>query len=345
MSRDPQISSKKLFFGLPDADINQIFESSSQAWKKLENSNVLVMGGTGFIGKWLVASIGKAHMEKKSISITVLSRNPKNRYPEFSLAKFPINWIVCDISNQPKIDVRNFTHIINAATPSSTLTGAVEPQYVYDSIRGGNSAILSSAIDSNIRYINLSSGAVSALEEVEPIYEKEACIENHLNTLSSSYSHGKRFVEEEINRAIENDNLNAQSLRLFAFAGPGLPIDQHFAAGNFMRDAMQARSIVIKGNPDTQRSYMYPADLTKHILNSLASNERKTKEVGSREIVSILELAGIVSSCVGGKNIEICKEPQTRTAYFPKSQDLLTETIGLRESIEKWRDWLAGTKY
>ena len=345
MSRDPQISSQKLFFGLPEVDINQIFESSSQAWKKLENSNILVMGGTGFIGKWLVASIGKARMEEKSISITVLSRNPKNKYSEFSSAKFPINWIVCDVSNHSKIDVGNFTHIINAATPSSTLTGAVEPKYVYDSIRGGNSAILSSAINSNIRYINLSSGAVSVLEEVEPIYEKEVCIENHLKTLSSSYSHGKRFVEEEINRAIQIDDLNAQSLRLFAFAGPGLPIDQHFAAGNFMRDAMQARSIAIKGNPATQRSYMYPADLTKHILDSLASNERTTKEVGSREIVSILELAGIVSSSVGGKNIEVRKEPQALSAYFPKSLDFLAETIGLRESIEQWRDWLTDTKY
>jgi nucleoside-diphosphate-sugar epimerase len=333
-----------LFFGLPEADINEIYVSSNKVWNKIEDSNILLMGGSGFIGKWLVASMGFAQMEGRSISITVLSREPKKKYTEYSTAKFATNWLQCDLSKKVAIDFGKFTHIVNAATPSSVLTGAVEPQYVYDSIRGGNAAVLSSKISPAIRFINLSSGAVSALEELEPNYERERCIKNHLNTLSSSYSHGKRFVEEEINSAIKNEGLNAQSLRLFAFAGPGLPIDQHFAAGNFMKDAMEGRSIVIKGNPETQRSYMYPADLTKHILNSLSSNDNNTQEVGSREIVSIYGLAKVISDSVGGTSIEVSDQPQPFSAYFPTSQNLLAETIELSESIEKWRDWLSAPK-
>ena len=181
---------------------------------------------------------------------------------------------------------------------------------------------------------------MTQLESVEPYFDRLNCLENHLDSLASAYSHGKRFAEMEIATARESYGLSAQSLRLYAFAGPGIPLDQHFAAGNFMRDALDSGFIEIKGNPKTQRSYMYPSDLTKHIFQSLVSGDIETKEVGSTEVVSIDELAKIISTHTENSGVGAGDDSKIMTSYYPKTKDLLVQTLELEESIMKWRDWL-----
>ena len=299
------------------------------------------MGGTGFVGKWLVAALGYAQVMGNSFNITVLSRKPKREFNLFNFAQFKIAWIENDVTQPSEEKYENFNFIINAATPSSAQTGAIDPIYVYESISRGNSAVLLSKNSSHLRYIYLSSGAVTQLESIEPYFDKPNCLHSHINNLSSAYSHGKRFAEIEIDSARNSYGLNAQTLRLYAFAGPGLPLDQHFAAGNFMRDAMESGFIEIKGNPKTQRSYMYPSDLTKHILQSLVSADTKTREIGSNEVVTIEELAKIISENTKNSVIGAGDDSKALTLYYPETDNLLGQTIELAESIKKWRDWLS----
>jgi nucleoside-diphosphate-sugar epimerase len=330
----------KLFFGFPEDDIKEIYHSCINVWPSLESSNLLVMGGTGFVGKWLVATLGFAQLMGNSLNITVLSRKPKKEFDLFNYAQFKISWIENDVTKDIHENYENFDFIVNAATPSSAQTGAINPIYVYESIARGNNAVLSSKSSRQLRYIYLSSGAVTQLESIEPYFDQLICQHSHLDNLASAYSHGKRFAEIEIATARESYGLNAQSLRLYSFAGPGLPLHQHFAAGNFMRDALDSEFIEIKGNPKTRRSYMYPSDLTKHILQSLVSGDVKTREVGSTEVVSIAELAKIISENTKNPGIRVGDDLKTRTSYYPITEDLLAQTIELDESIKKWRDWL-----
>ena len=138
--------------------------------------------------------------------------------------------------------------------------------------------------------------------------------------------------------------MNAQILRLYAFAGPGIPLDQHFAVGNFIRDALDLGFIEIKGNPKTQRSYMYPSDLSKHILQSLVSDDVKTREVGSSDVVTIAELARVISENVNKAALGSGDDSIMANSYYPKTIDLLAQTIDLQESIKKWENWLRITR-
>lgn len=328
----------------PKKDIQEIYEFCIETWPLLEDSKILILGGTGFVGKWLVASLGYAQLKGHNIDITVVSRDPQKHQKSFEVAGIQISWEGFDLAKGDYHLNQNYSCIINAATPSSALTGAVDPKYVYDSILRGNHSIVSAANILNSRYIYLSSGAVSMLEETEPNLVREICEKEHIGTLSTAYAHGKKFAETEIEEARANKGLNAQVLRLYAFAGPGLPLDQHFAAGNFMKNFVEDLPIDIKGNPKTERSYMYPTELVIHILNAMTSIESKTREIGSTEVVTIGELAYLITENEDYLSSSVGDSTKLVTSYFPNSNDVLRQSIPLSESIKKWKDWLNSTR-
>jgi hypothetical protein len=111
-----------------------------------------------------------------------------------------------------------------------------------------------------------------------------------------------------------------------------------------MRNYLTADSIEIKGNPKTQRSYMYPTDLVTHIAKSLISNETETRELGSTEVVSIFQLATLISLDRNPPSITAGDLSQPVSSYFPTSDKVLAQTINLDESIRRWKEWLISVK-
>jgi len=130
-----------------------------------------------------------------------------------------------------------------------------------------------------------------------------------------------------------------------------LSLDIHFAAGNFIRDAMAGKTIVIEGAGKAVRSYLYAADLTAWLWAMvLRAPAGAIYNVGSEESVSIAELAERIARLLGTPGIEILgrEDPGWNPGrYVPDTQKIRNElgvapTVGLDEAIvrtARWNGW------
>ena len=149
---------------------------------------------------------------------------------------------------------------------------------------------------------------------------------------ASVYGEGKRAAELMCSLAAGAD-LEIKIARCFAFIGPHLPLHAHFAAGNFLADALAGRNIKIASDGSSIRSYLYASDLAIWLWTMLfRAPSLRAYNVGSEDAVSIAELAETTARIVNPAiAIEIAQSPDpTRLPhrYVPSTARARTE-LGL----------------
>lgn len=259
----------------------------------LDNKKIILTGGTGFFGLWIL-SLFKFLNESMEIHIFALSRDPNNfleRYPEFKNLQW-LTWIKGDVRN---IDFNEtyYDYIIHGAAETNAQAHNNHFEMLDTIIKGGSN-ILRLATKLNVnKTLLISSGAVYGEQPAEVTNIKENSLHACDPLLASSaYGEGKRCME--LMGAIHNktNNLHINYARCFTFMGPGIPIDGHFAFGNFVSDILSAQSINIKGDGSTIRSYLHGADLAVWLVTILLfGKSNEAYNVGNDEPIRVLELA------------------------------------------------------
>ena len=297
--------SGEYFLDLPEDDLDHILNNIS-SWELIRGKKVFFAGATGFIGKWLLGSLLYANFKLTlDVEVHLLSRDSK-----FFLASFPqllkcenIVWLDGDIGDFVLDSSLKFDFSIHAA--ADVVQKRLPLDIFDDCILGTRNFIKNLKRSGCKRMLLLSSGAVygSSESSMSALSEDFAGAPDPLNS-SSAYGEGKRAAELIASMSAEDSDLSVSIARCFAFVGPFLPLDKHFAIGNFIADAMANRPIEIKGDGTPMRSYLYSADLAVWLWTILFQGEnRRAYNVGGDEGLSIRDLAERVVSVLGSSSV------------------------------------------
>jgi dTDP-glucose 4,6-dehydratase len=330
-----------------------VLERASGVWDDLRGARLFVTGGTGFFGGWMLESFILANDELGlGATAVVLTRDP---------ARFTDT--APHIAGHPAIclhagAVRSFgepagpvTHILHMATETA-LSGSARESF--DTAVAGTAHVLDVAAGKGARKLLLtSSGAVYGAQPRDlPRISEDFAGAPRPEDPTAGYGHGKRAAEFLCCAAAADTGLEAKIARCFAFVGPGLPLDAHFAIGNFIRDALYRDRIEVTGDGTPRRSYLYAADLAIWLWTILFRGEPgRPYNVGSELDVSISSLADLVARGLAPRMpIHIAEEPasdQAPARYVPSTRRAANElglepAIGLDEAILRTAEWYLG---
>ncbi len=327
---------------LPTADLREILQQTQSLMTDLRNTRLFLTGGTGFFGHWMLESLLFANRELDlQLGISVLTRDPERfRSNSPHLADdAAVALLAGDIRSFP-FPSELHTHVVHAATDSGGQQ-AQRPAYeLAESILGGTRRTLEFALKTGARrFLYTSTGAVygrSSATETHVAETSRAAPDPLL--LQSSYDEAKRMSEHLCVAYTEGTSLEVVVARPFAFVGPHLPLDQHFAIGNFIGAAIADEPIRIKGDGTPLRSWMYMADLAVWMWTLLLRGERnRAYNVGSEAAISIADAARVTAETLRpGLAVEIVgvrKKDAPMNAYVPSTERARRE-LGLRETVD-----------
>ena len=307
--------------------------------------NLFLTGGTGFFGKALLRHWKSTRPSFNKIFI--LSRNPESFLKAYSglIADLNVEFIQGDILEASKIALNeNIDYVIHAAT-DSTIGPSLGRLEVFNQIVKGTEEVLEFAVNHHCkRFLLTSSGAVYGPQPqgMEKIPESFLGSPESLDP-NSAYGLGKKAAEHLCALYSEQHGLDYVIARCFAFVGEDLPLDVHFAIGNFIRDALDGKDINIFGDGTPLRSYMYQEDLADWLMTILfKGNPGVAYNVGSDQAISIQHLATVIRELISPKskiNIHFKEKSSYRNRYVPdvalaKSELGLSLDFDLNKAIE-----------
>ncbi|HEY4380244.1 MAG TPA: NAD(P)-dependent oxidoreductase [Acidobacteriaceae bacterium] len=332
---------------LSQVDLNLVLTQTQELWAEMRGRRLFLTGGTGFFGCWLVESFCHVNRALRlDARVTVLSRDPAK-----FLAKCP------HLEGDPAItllagDVRDFAfpggefaYVIHAATETTARMGPSAPQEMLSTILAGTERTLAFAAEAGTRkFLLTSSGAVYGRQPAELTHVPESYAGGP-DTLdaASVYAEGKRLSElmcalQQKALAAKGAAFEAKIARCWAFCGPHLPLDAHFAIGNFIGDVIAGRPISIGGDGTARRSYLYAADLATWLWTILFRGPALVPiNVGSGHDVSIRELAEVVAVTLAPETeIRVARQavPGAAPSRYVPSVERADALLGLRVTVE-----------
>jgi nucleoside-diphosphate-sugar epimerase len=342
-------------------DLDHVLEHTRDLWEELRGNRIFITGATGFFGCWLLETFAWAN-ERLNLNAkaTILTRNPAKLKQNVPHLADSLDVIVGDVRKFP-LPPGEFSHLIQAATESSVELNAQHPTLMFDTIVEGTRHCLAFATKAGVKkFLLTSSGAVYGKQpaDVSHLPEDFAGSPDPLDP-QSAYGEGKRAAELLCTLAAKpcgdgalpgnSNRLETKIARCFAFVGPYMKLDAHFAIGNFIRDRLSGGPIQVQGDGTAARSYMYASDLMIWLWTILFRGQScRAYNVGSEEAISIAELAGHVAETgservpvnIAGKRVAGAPVARYVPSIARAQKELgLRSTISLNSAIERTVNW------
>jgi nucleoside-diphosphate-sugar epimerase len=327
---------------VPQSDLEHVLQHTEDLWKDLRGKRIFITGGTGFFGTWLIETVKHAN-QKLGLGAEAVVLTRQKKAPSGAVSYWQGDVRSFDFPTG------EFSHVIHAATAASQKLIEEDPLLMADTVLEGTRRALDFARSCGAkRFLLTSSGAVYGRQPpaLTHIDEDFTGAPDPVNA-KSVYGESKRMAENLCILSGRKHGFETVIARAFAFVGPHLPLDAHYAIGNFMRDGLQNSPIRVAGDGTPRRSYLYAADLAIWLWTLLLRGKAgRAYNVGSDQEVSIAALAGQVAHFCGS-TVEIAQrssESKLPERYVPsieraKAELGLRPWISLDEAIARTIDW------
>lgn len=317
--------------------LQNLLKKYSFNFSNLNQRTILLTGATGFFGTWLLAVFEALNKSNISVNVIALSRKPKDFIEKERLFKdrLWLSWKEFDLAGEASIESLNIKcdYIIHAATDTSLDAHSCPSKMLWNILDGWRSILTVGRSSGCRRILLISSGAVYGKIKLAGASESDLANIDFTNP-SNAYALGKQICEQSAAAESKSSTFDVVTARCFSFVGPGLPTDEGYAIGNFIRDAITGNDIQIKGDGTAVRSYLYVGDLVIWLLTvMLKGNGGEAYNVGSDKKMTIEELANLVQNLLPGPSRVIIENKASAgfggNIYFPITDK--TRALGLNE--------------
>jgi dTDP-glucose 4,6-dehydratase len=332
----------------PTEDLDHILAHTQGDWDWLRGGRLLLTGGTGFLGSWMLESYLHAR-ERLGLdgTLEVLARSPEAFFQRFPhLAGHPGFQLVPG-------DLASF------AAPGPQLAGVLHLAVAYgdpvamvtDNLLGMRRLLEVAARRGADRFLFTSSGAVYGPQPPDlPALDEDAPLAPSPLDPRQAYGEMKRAAELIGAAHAQAHGYRFLIARCFAFLGPGLPPEGGSAMGAILGGALRGPEVRLRGDGLPVRSYLHTADLAVWLWRILARGaSAHPYNVGSPQGLTLAQVAAVARDRLRpGAAVVLEGQPDPdnpRDRYLPSTARAERE-LGLRvqiplgEALERTARWL-----
>lgn len=285
-------------------DVNRV-ATLPLPWDKLRGKTILITGGTGLIGSFLIDVL---HASNVGCALLLLGRSEKKakmRFAEYwdsSFMRF-VEWNAAR-TTLPTIDgpVDFALHLASNTHPVAYATDPIGT--VATNVIALNTLLALASGKGASRFLFASSNEIYGENrgDVE-LFDEKYCGYIDCNTLRAGYPEAKRCGEALCQAYIRQKGLDCVIARLTRTYGPTLLPTDTKAISQFFKNALADEDIVLKSEGKQYYSYQYVSDSVAGLLTILLNGETGeayniADETGD---ITLRDLALMISECAGRK--------------------------------------------
>ncbi len=259
---------------------------------------ILVTGGAGFIGKYLVKSL----LEKGN-SVTIFDNFSNSTKDSINfLVDLGAKIIEGDITELPNLQsaIKDHDIVIHLAAKISVLESINNPSETFRINVDGTNNVLTACKNNHVKKLIISSSAAVYGQSSPNVKLTE---ESAMNPISP-YGESKMQMEQNVKKFASKHNIDYVILRFFNIYGIGQSSEYAGVITKFIKRIIEEEPLQIFGNGLQTRDFVAIYDVIQSIHNASAYNKSGIFNIASGKIVTIKELAEQMI-LLSGKKLEI----------------------------------------